>query len=80
MQNLASLLAFVRVMDAGSFAEAARRAGTTTSALSKAVSRFERAHSVKLLHRTTHALSLTAEGERLLDGARERARWTGSPA
>ena len=74
MQNLVNLLAFVRVMDAGSFAEAARRAGTTTSAMSKAVSRFERAHAVKLLHRTTHALSPTVEGERLLEGARDLLR------
>ncbi len=74
MQTLINLLAFVRVMDAGSFAEAARRAGTTTSAMSKAVSRFERAHAVKLLHRTTHALSATAEGEHLLEGARDLLR------
>jgi DNA-binding transcriptional LysR family regulator len=74
MQNLLNLLAFVRVVEAGSFAEAARRAGTTTSAMSKAVLRFEQAHSVKLLHRTTHALSATVEGERLLDGARDLLR------
>lgn len=70
-QRLINLLHFARVAEAGSFAEAARRAGTTTSALSKAVSRFERAHGVRLLNRTTHAISLTPEGERLLDGARD---------
>lgn len=73
-QRLINLLHFARVVEAGSFAEAARRAGTTTSALSKAVSRFEQAHGVRLLHRTTHAISLTAEGERLLEGTRDLMR------
>jgi DNA-binding transcriptional LysR family regulator len=73
-QRLLNLLHFARVVDAGSFAEAARRAGTTTSALSKAVSRFEQAHGVRLLHRTTHAISLTPEGERLLEGTRDLLR------
>ena len=68
-QRLVNLLHFARVVEAGSFAEAARRAGMSTSALSKAVSRFERQHGVRLLHRTTHAISLTSEGERLLEGA-----------
>lgn len=74
MHNFTNLLAFVRVVDAGSFAEAARQAGTTTSAMSKAVARLERAYAVRLLHRTTHALSPTAEGERLLEGARDLLR------
>jgi len=73
-QRLVALLHFARIVEAGSFAEAARRSGTTTSALSKAVSRFERRHGVRLLHRSTHALSLTAEGERLLEGARDLLR------
>lgn len=74
MQSLINLLNFVRVVDAGSFSEAARRAGTTTSAMSKAVARAERDLGVQLLRRTTHALSLTAEGERVLDTARDLAR------
>ncbi|MFK0334279.1 LysR family transcriptional regulator [Rhizobium sp. NPDC090275] len=72
--SLLNLLQFVRIVDAGSFAEAARRAGTSTSAMSKAVSRFETLHGVKLLHRTTHAISLTHDGEKLLDGARDLLR------
>lgn len=74
IQHLLNLLHFARVVDAGSFAEAARRAGMTTSALSKAVSRFEQANGVRLLHRTTHALSLTTEGERLLEATRDLLR------
>ena len=74
VQRLLNLLHFARVVDAGSFAEAARQAGTTTSALSKAVARFEKANGVRLLHRTTHAISLTQEGERLLEGTRDLLR------
>lgn len=70
IRGLMSLFSFVRVVEAGSFAEAARRAGTTSSAMSKSIARFEQRHGVRLLHRTTHSLSLTQEGERLLEGAR----------
>lgn len=62
---------FVRVVEAGSFAAAARRLGMTTSAVSKTITRFETLHGVRLLHRSTHSLSPTAEGEVLLDAARE---------
>ncbi|UDL93544.1 LysR family transcriptional regulator [Lichenihabitans sp. PAMC28606] len=74
LDGLLNLLAFVKIVEAGSFAEAARRAGTTTSAMSKAVTRFEQSHGIRLLHRTTHALSMTPEGERLLEGARDLMR------
>ncbi len=43
----------------------------TTSGISRAISRFETEHSIRLLHRSTHAVSLTQEGERLFDEARE---------
>lgn len=74
LQSLLNILHLVRVMDAGSFSEAARRSGTTTSALSKAVTRLEHAHGVKLMHRTTHAISLTPDGERVIEGARHLLR------
>ncbi len=74
LQSLLNVLHLVRVMDAGSFSEAARRSGTTTSALSKAVTRLEQARGVKLLHRTTHAISLTPDGEKLIEGARHLLR------
>jgi len=63
---LTQLLWFVRIVEAGSFSEAARRSNTSTSAMSKAVSRLEQAHGVRLLNRSTHSLSLTVEGDRLL--------------
>jgi DNA-binding transcriptional LysR family regulator len=46
----------------------------TTSGVSRAVSRLEAEHGVRLLHRSTHALSLTDEGEQLLDEARDVLR------
>lgn len=64
--SLLQLLWFVRIVEAGSFSEAARRANTSTSAMSKAISRLEQAHGVRLLNRTTHSLSLTPEGDGLL--------------
>ena len=67
-------MCFVRVVEAKSFAEAGRRLGMTTSGVSKAVSRLEAEHGVRLLHRSTHALSLTDEGEQVLDDARDVLR------
>jgi DNA-binding transcriptional LysR family regulator len=64
--TLVQLLSFVRVAEAGSFSEAARRSNCSTSAMSKAVSRLEQAQGLRLLNRTTHALSLTPEGDQLL--------------
>jgi DNA-binding transcriptional LysR family regulator len=64
--GLVQLLSFVRVAEAKSFSEAARRANCSTSAVSKAVSRLEQAQGVRLLNRTTHSLSLTPEGDHLL--------------
>jgi DNA-binding transcriptional LysR family regulator len=62
--------AFVRSVELGSFSAAARELKLTPSALSKLVSRLERALKVKLVHRTTRRISPTAEGELF----RERCR------
>ena len=67
-------MCFVRVVEAGSFAEAGRRLGMSTSGVSKAISRLEAEGGVRLLHRSTHALSLTDEGEQVLDDARDVLR------
>ena len=69
--SLTHLRCFLSVVDAGSFAEAGRRLGLSTSAVSKIIGRFESSYGVKLLHRSTHALSLTEDGARLLGPARE---------
>lgn len=57
------LAAFVAAVESGSFSAAARQLGLTPSAISKVVSRLETRLGVRLLHRTTRRLSLTAEGD-----------------
>ena len=64
--ELDQLLCFAEVVECGSFALAARRQGISTSAISRRVQAFEQASGVKLLHRSTHALSPTKEGLELL--------------
>ncbi len=63
--------AFVRIVDHGGFAAAARGGPVTPSALSKLVSRLEARLGVRLLARTTRSLALTPEGETYLARARD---------
>jgi DNA-binding transcriptional LysR family regulator len=62
MEKTSGLAAFVRTLDAGSFAEAGRLLGATPSAVSKSVARLERRLGVRLIQRSTRTLSATAEG------------------
>ena len=62
MQRLECERMFVAVMEAGSFAKAAARLGTSSGQASKLVSRLERDLGVRLLNRTTRALSPTEVG------------------
>jgi DNA-binding transcriptional LysR family regulator len=62
LEKTAGLLAFVRTVDAGSFAGAARLVGATPSAVSKSVARLEQRLGVRLLQRSTRTLTPTAEG------------------
>jgi DNA-binding transcriptional LysR family regulator len=54
---------FVRAVELQSFSAAARDLALTPSAVSKIVTRIESRLGVRLLHRTTRRLVLTAEGE-----------------
>ena len=63
MDRLAAMKTFVRVAEAGSFSSAARESATTQGAVSKQVAALEAQLGVKLLSRSTRALSLTVEGE-----------------
>ncbi len=65
------LRTFVRIVDAGSFSAAAAQTGTTQPTISRRLKALEREFGLPLLHRSTHALRLTADGERCLDRARE---------
>ena len=63
MHDLNDMRYFAEVVDQGSFAGAARTLGLPTSRLSRRIARLETELGVRLLHRTTRKLSLTAAGE-----------------
>jgi DNA-binding transcriptional LysR family regulator len=65
--QLNETLAFVTVVEAGSFTEAGRRLGMPKSTLSKQVSRLEERLGARLLQRTTRKLSLTETGQAYFD-------------
>jgi DNA-binding transcriptional LysR family regulator len=65
MQGLQQIVAFAETAKHGSFAAAARELGSAPSTLAKAVARLEQSLGVKLFHRTTRHVGLTADGERL---------------
>ena len=60
---LAEMVMFVKVVEAGSFSEVARQLGTSPSAVSRSVSRLEKALAIRLLQRTTRKLRLSDDGE-----------------
>ncbi|WP_294203478.1 LysR family transcriptional regulator, partial [uncultured Sphingomonas sp.] len=65
-----SLALFASVVEAGSFSAAGRTQGLTPSAVARAVDRIEARLGVRLLLRSTRALTLTAEGQAYLLAAR----------
>ncbi|MEM9171198.1 MAG: LysR family transcriptional regulator [Pseudomonadota bacterium] len=62
MNELQCIRAFIRVVEAGSFAEAARQIGTAKSVITKRVNQLEDDMQLELLHRSTRKLSLTDTG------------------
>lgn len=64
--TLADLQAFMTVAERRSFRQAAEHLGVSRSALSHAMRGLEAELGVRLLHRSTRSVSLTAAGERLL--------------
>lgn len=62
LPNLNDMVTFARVVEAGSFTEAARRMGASKSSISKTVARLEDALGVRLLQRSARGLSLTEIG------------------
>lgn len=61
---------FTTVVQEGSLSAAARRLGLTPSAVSRIIGRAEQRLRTRLLLRTTRAITLTAEGQAYLCGAR----------
>ncbi|MCW2270118.1 HTH-type transcriptional regulator DmlR [compost metagenome] len=74
MSDLDDLAAFAVLMEAGSFTQAAQQLGWSKGQLSKRIRALEASYSVKLLHRTTRRLSLTAAGAMLLPQAQALVR------
>lgn len=70
MDRLAADRMFLAVMEAGSFTAAARRYGTTSGQASKLVARLEAELGVRLLNRTTRAVSATEVGQAYYDELR----------
>jgi DNA-binding transcriptional LysR family regulator len=70
MESLNSIGIFVRVADRLGFSSVSRELGVSPSAVEKAVARLEERPGVRLFHRSTRALALTAEGEKFLKRCR----------
>ncbi len=58
MDHLSGILAFVHAAEARSFTRAAHRLGISPSGISKAISRLDSRHGVRLLQRTARSITL----------------------
>lgn len=66
MPNLRAIETFVKTVEGGSIAAAARQLGITPAAASQGMARLERELGTRLLTRTTRSMALTEAGERYL--------------
>lgn len=71
MDSLRGIESFVRSVEEGSIAAAARRLGITPAAASQNIARLERALGIRLLVRTTRQSGLTEAGRLYYDRVRE---------
>jgi DNA-binding transcriptional LysR family regulator len=70
VDSLGSVNAFVQAAETRSFTVAGRHLGVSGSAIGKAVARLEDRLGVRLFHRSTRTISLTAEGALFLERCR----------
>jgi DNA-binding transcriptional LysR family regulator len=70
MDRIDNVAVFSEVAERGSFTEAARRLNRSPAAVTRAVAELEARLGVRLLDRTTRAVSVTEAGQRFLAGAR----------
>lgn len=70
MDNLNGFVVFVRVAETRSFVAASRLLGVSASAIGKSVARLEEKLGVRLFHRSTRSVTLTAEGTLFLERSR----------
>ncbi len=70
MDKLSGIAMFVQVAETRSFTEAGRQLGVSASAVGKAIARMEQRLHVRLFHRSTRSITLTAEGALFLERCR----------
>lgn len=68
--QLDDIALFTRIAELGSLSAAARERDVPVSQVTRSLARLEAAVKVRLLHRSTHGLSLTDEGDTLLSHGR----------
>jgi DNA-binding transcriptional LysR family regulator len=71
LHRLKLLAVFAFVVEAGSFAAAARHLHSSRARISENISQLESELGVRLLHRSTRQLTLTEEGRAVYDSARD---------
>lgn len=69
--NLDDVALFTRITELGSLSAAARERNVPVSQVTRSLARLEAATKVRLLHRSTHGLSLTDEGDTFLGYGRQ---------
>ena len=69
INELRSITTFVNTAELGSLRKAASAQGITPQAASQALAQLEQHLGIRLFHRTTRSMSLTEEGQRLLESA-----------
>lgn len=70
MESLNGFVVFVQVAETRSFVAAGRLLGVSASAVGKGVARLEEKLGVRLFHRSTRSVTLTAEGALFLEHSR----------
>ena len=70
MENIGSLNVFVIVAETRSFVGAGEVLGISSSAVGKAMARLEKRLGVRLFHRSTRSIAITAEGTMFLERCR----------
>src|SRR6202142_98673 len=70
MDSLSGIAMFVQVAETRSFTETGRLLGVSSSAVGKSISRMEERLGVRLFHRSTRSITLTAEGALFLERCR----------
>ncbi|MDD0974776.1 LysR family transcriptional regulator [Pseudomonas fontis] len=70
MDSLSGFVVFIKVAETRSFVAAGKALGVSASAVGKRVARLEQKLAVRLFHRSTRSITLTAEGTLFLERSR----------